>query len=1337
MKAQNRTLVLLIFALYISSTCFSYNLKQISKIENLSNNSIESLYQDKSGKLWIGTCDGLNVYDGRNVSLYQPADKSKALSGNIIDKILETQENILWVKTYYGLNKWDRKTNSVKYYNEFKEGLLMAKDKQNILYLINDDNFIQYFDEEKELFNIAPFPGVVAKSILNFTIDKDNNLWIFYKNGHITSYEIVYSKKTISFKEIHKTDHAKNLLYCFYSNNDIMLIDEEGGLYSYNLHDGSKVFHYNLKKQMEANGDISSIIRSNENIFIGYKTNGVQVLVKELGYNYKVETIPLNSGVFSLLKDRYQDIVWIGTDGQGVYSYSNDVYTIRSTNVKNYVSQVGKPIRAMYTDDENTLWIGTKGDGIIKIHDYSISSDLSVNRIERVNKGNSKLIDNSVYCIKESKKKDLWIGTEHGLNYYSYKDKQVRQIPLMDKDKPIVYIHDIYEQDSTLWLATVGMGVVHARITWLNGLPKLDEIERITINNEEFTSNHFFSIYPENDSIIWIANRGYGAFKLNTKTLKHEILSFSKNKNDKTLNEIFNITKYGDNMYFGTSAGLIEYKSKNDYRVLDNNYGFMNNTIHSILQDESDESLWLSTNRGLISYNPQYNTFRSYGQDDGLNVIEFCDGAVYKDSVNSVIYFGGVNGFVSIQKSRAHSDEYMPRLTFDALSIFGIQKNINDYLSKKGDKILELQYTQNFITIGFGAIDFLNANNYSFLYKIEGVNENWIDNENSNFISLTNFSPGTYRLHVKYINRVIGKTSPDYTLIINVLPPWYLSWIAYVVYIIMSIAVFILLLRYLYVKSEKKRNDFILKMETQHKEDVYESKLSFFTSIAHEFCTPLTLINGPCNQILEQKDTNPSIKKYAQVILRNAERLNILIQDIIEFRKIETNNKPPIIEELNISQLINDVIFSFKELADTSNTKFYKKLPYELIWNSDKNYIITIVTNLLSNAFKYMSDAGSVELEAKEVGDSLIIRVSNTGKGIKKQNIDKIFDRHLILNNLESNESSRLWARNGLGLAISISMAENLDGTITIDSIPNEWTHFTMSIPRKEKNTEEVRQNIITSAPMLSKVLEDTKLPILPFDNTRKTILVIDDEIDILWFISDIFSEDYNVLTLSSPLEVKATLNNIHPNIILCDINMSGLNGIELTSNIKSDKNTAHIPLVIISAKQGIDEQIKSMNAGAELYIAKPFNVGHLKSSVKSLMDRKEVLKEYFASPLSAFEMNEGQLIHNEDTKLIKDIQKIIDTNITNNNLNASFIAKQFNWSTRNLYRRLSDFDSVSISDMIRNSRLHVAETKLLKTKKTIDEIIFESGFTSRVSFYSSFSKKNKCTPGEFRSKTE
>lgn len=1342
---MNKILLVQLIFIIFNTYCYSSNLRQISNIDNLSNNSIESLYQDKQGRLWIGTCDGLNLYDGRNIEVYRSTGKNKSLSGNnIVGSILGTEENILWLKTSQVLNRLDWTTKTIQYYdNGFSQYTYLRKDKYDRLFTFHRDGVVQYFDDKKDAFRDIELPNIVYKSILNFIIDHDNKLWFIDKSGLIISYQIEYNDREILLKENTSAKHPIPLIYCFYAEDNIFLVDVQHNLYSYNLSNGHRQFHYNLANMIKEKGEITSIIFSNENIYIGYKTSGVQILVKaDSSMTYEIETLPINCGIFTLLKDRNQDIVWIGTDGQGIYMHSNDVYTLKSTRIKDYVPQIGNPVRSIHKDYLNTLWIGTKGDGIVRIHDYDVNKDLSENRIDILNVENSGLIDNSVYCTTKSKKNILWIGTESGLNYYSYDSKQLKKVEINDKGKPIIYIHDVYEQDSILWIASVGMGIIKARLKWDENNPNIDNLERIMINNGNSFSNHFFRLFSENEHTMWVANRGNGVFKVDTRNMNYEKISFSDNVSNKTQDDILSILKTDDYMYFGSTAGLIEYKAKGDFKMLDYNFGFMNNTIHEMLQDDKDKSIWLSTNGVLINYNPHEKTFRNYGLKDGLSVVEFSDGASFKDETTGVIYFGGVNGFVSITKNKAHDNTYMPNLTFDGLTIFGKEENIKDYLvEKKSGKELVLNNTQNFITIKVSAIDFLDAYNYTFLYKIESINDQWIDNGNSNIIPLTNLNFGNYKLHVKYINRVVGSTSDEYTLSIKILPPWYFSNIVIVTYVLLFITSLFVFFKYLNFRNEKKRRKIIRILEAQHKEQVYESKLDFFTSIAHEFCTPLTLIYGPCNQIIKQQNgNNNNTIKYTNVILRNAQRLNYLIQDLIDFRKIETENKPPIIEQLDIVGIVSDVIFTFKELAEANKAKFYKIIPQSLQWNSDKNYIITIVTNLLSNAFKYMSQEGCVEIEMKEESDHLSIMISNTGKGIKEEDLDKIFDKHYIWGSLENKDTTKLWSRNGLGLAISSSMVKNLNGSISVSSRLNEWTVFSIKLPKLQTTVNgqnnEIQYTNSISPQIRENLFSDKLIPLnKPINTNKQTILAIDDEIDMLWFISDIFEEEFNVITVSSPLEVNSVLNTIHPDIILCDINMPKLNGIELTFRIKSNKHTAHIPFIIISAKHGTDEQIKGINAGAELYVTKPFNVEYLKSCVNRLMKRKTALKEYFSSSISAYQLDNGVLLHNEDKRLLKEIQSIIDNNIRNKKLNADFIANEMNISLRNLYRKLAGIDQANISQIIKNSRLYIAESLLLQTKKTIDEIIYEAGFNNRASFYNAFSKKHNCTPTEFRDK--
>lgn len=1316
-----------LFLFILSSLpCSAYNIRHLSKMWSLSNNSIESLYQDQTGRLWIGTCDGVNIFDGRKIEIYQPKDRNKALLGNIIDDVIETDSNVMWIQTYYGLNKLNRNTNTVSHYADFNPKLYMTKDKQNTLFVLQEDNLIHYYDTKKDTFNVTMLSGISLHNVLHVSIDKDNKLWLICKDGNFISYNIIYKGEEIFFVENFRVKRFNALTYAFCSSNDILCVDDEQKLYGFNLHKLSQTYLFDLSNLIEKKGEISAMLRSGENIYIGYKTNGVQIL-KKVGASYQIENIAINCGIFSLWKDRYQDIVWIGTDGQGVYSYSNDIYSIKTLNIKDYIPHIGKPIRSIFKDSHQTLWIGTKGDGIIRINNFDESQDLSTAKIDHLTTNNSALKDDAVYCIRKSQEKILWIGTEKGLNYYSYADKTIRSVDLTVKGKPVMYIHDVYEKDSFLWISTVGMGVVKAQLKWRGNQPVLQSVDELVMDGGKMPANYFFRIYPFSDSVLWIANRGLGAFKLNINNMGYEQITFGKS-NRKTLDEVLSINSVQNNMYFGTSAGLIEYADADNYTIYDNNDGFLNNTIHDILKEDNN-SLWLSTNRGLINYRPNDQTARSYNSDNGLGIAEYSDGAAFHDSSSGVLYFGGVDGLVSITRHRDYSSyEYMPNLTFEHLTILGEDKNIKDYI-KNG--AIELKHTENFITIEVNAIDYINTHNYAFYYKINEVSDQWIDNGSSTVIPITNLNYGKYTLSVKYVNKSIDSSSAPEILIIRVLPPWYLSFWAYGVYIILLLTSLFLLYKYLAYVREKKRKSFLRKLEAKHKEEIHESKLVFFTSIAHEFCTPLTLIHGPCSQILEQAPINSKTKQYADVILRNTERLNSLVQDLIGFRKIESSSSLPNIEELNITEILNDTVLSFKEFASSHEAKFYKLLPHDLKWNSNKNYIITIVTNLLSNAFKYMSPQGIVEIEAKIKDETqMVISISNTGQGIKEEKIEKIFDRHTIFN--ASNDfSSKTWSRHGLGLAIVHAMVTNLGGAIKVKSTLNEWTHFIVTLPYIQCQKTFIDCESSITLPQMTMEQELPKLRSI--DQNKPIIMAIDDEIDILWLYTDIFSEEYNVITISDPTKVAERLAEFHPEIILCDLNMPHLNGKELIHSIKTDKNTSHIPLIIVSAKHDVDEQVEGVDAGAELFITKPFHVDYLKASVKSLINRKKSLKEYFSSSISAYVLNEGLITHQEDSKVLQEIKQIIIENITNKKLNVMFIAESMNLSTRSLYRKLANTNHSSISDLIRDSRLHIAENLLLQTKKTIAEIIEESGFNNRASFYKAFTLKHNCSPTEYR----
>ena len=1318
----------------------AYNLKQIADKEYMSNSSITSLCQDERGLMWIGTCDGLNIYDGQEIEEFKIRDKEDYLSGNLIDNIVYTGEDIYWIQTYYGLNRLDRRTNAITHYNEFQKLFFMNKDNNGNLFIIQDSNCIYYYHKKEGVFRKINITGIPISDIVDFFIDATNRMWVVMK-GYNRCYDIQQEPTSGDITLLpQKTGliYRTSLIYCFNDAESLYYIDKDYNFYAFHIPTQKNEFIANLEKEIQTRGKVSSIVHYHDSFFVGFLMDGILLLEKQKNTShYRIQPLPVNSGVFCLKKDRFQDIVWIGTDGQGVYLYSNPLYSIKSVVLGNYTEKIERPVRALLQDDERTFWVGTKGNGILKIYDYEVDKNLSDCRAEVLTTSNSALGSNAVYCFARSHRNLLWIGEEEGLTYYSYREKRIKRLPVRIGNEEFKYIHDIYETvDSELWLASVGMGVVRARIAGTPDNPLIVDAQRYIINDGELGSNYFFTIYAENEANLLFGNKGYGVFRFNKTTNGLEPVSTHKYEN-MTLNNILAISKDSSNNYlFGTSYGLIKYTSETSYQLFNAKNGFLNNTIHAILKNSPD-NFWLSTNLGLINFDTKRNVFRSYGFSDGLKVVEFSDGAAFRDPDTGTLFFGGINGFVAIRADGRPEQLYMPPVYFDKLSIFGKQYNLGEFLTRKEEtEVLNLQYDQNFFSVSFASVDYLNGNNCTYFYKLKGLSDQWVNNGSESAVSFTNMAPGEYTLLVKYYNSVFDKESDVYSLVIRIGDPWYASWWAYLIYALCLLLLAGLLIRSFILRSKRKKQELLNEIEKRHQKNVFESKLRFFTNIAHEFCTPLTLIYGPCGRILSSKGLSKFVADYVQMIQTNAERLNNLIHELIEFRRIETGNREVRVESLNVSSIMKGIAKTFVEMAKSRNITFLSKIPEQVMWNSDKGFLNTIIINLISNAFKYTPEGQGIKIELDTTEENvLILRVANEGSSIKEKDFQYIFNRYAILDNFE-NQDERNFSRNGLGLAISYNMAKLLNGTLKVENTSDGWVMFTLTLPMMELTTgmQEIKQATAEYIPKID-TQSILKLPQYEFDKMRPTLLVVDDEIEMLWFIGEIFSGDFNVVTLQDPERLDQVMNEVYPNVIICDVMMPGVGGIELTQRIKSVKETAHIPIIIVSGRHEMEQQMAALSAGAEMYITKPFSAEYLRISVCQVMERKEILKNYFSSPISSFEKSDGKLTHKESKKFLQSVLKIINDNITNKELTPRYIADRLAISPRSLYRKMEEIGEDSPTDLIKECRLHIAKDLLLTTKKTIDEIVFDSGFSNKVTFFKAFREKYDCTPKEFRMK--
>lgn len=1313
----------------------AYSLRQFSNKNGLSNSAILSLYQDHQGVIWIGSCDGLNIFDGTNIHVYNPANPTTAsLSGNLINDIMETEKEVLWIQTNYGLDRLDTKHQTSKSFTEFKDKNYMAKSRDNDLFIVKDDGYIYYYQPEKQLFQKLEVPQIAFGHVLSTIIDENNILWIFTSDNDTRSYQINKNKEGITLTPNNLFKHPEQLLWAFAEEDLVYFIDKTYSLYEYDFGNQQQYFIADLKAEVETRGEVSSIIKQQNDYYIGFKSSGLIVLkyMSDQKIKYQMQDTEIHSGIFCLMKDKYQDIVWIGTDGQGVYMYFNDAFSITNTLLDTPVYQINNPVRTVYYDEEQTLWIGTKGGGILRIRNYSPETNAAAS-FDRISISNSTLTDNTVYCFAPGSANRLWIGTENGLNYYSYQNKQLKAFTVIADGKKVKYVHSINElNDTTLWVSTVGEGIVKVILDKAGSSPSVKSATRIVLDDGRMASNYFFTSFQENDSILWFGNRGYGAYRLNVETEQLTPYRFDNVVNSQTANDIFAIYKNEKGYWLGTSSGLLHFNE--DYsHYHDRADLFSNNTVHGILEDQQN-NLWISTNQGLVRFNPKTNTGQTYDRENGLEVTEFSDGAFYKDLRTETLFFGGTNGFVTVKPNAYIMADYMPQINLKGLSIFGKEYNIHDFLhDKKGKKILQLDYSQNFFCIDFMAIDYINGNNYSYSYKLDEVSSQWIESGISASAIFSNLAPGQYTLLVKYKNNMNGKECEPQKLLIQITPPWYLSNWAYILYFIL-IALFCILAVYRIVHQyRRKQHRMIEKLNREKKEEVYESKLRFFTNITHEFCTPLTLIYGPCEKILAYPQSDSYIRKYGKMIQQNTEKLNGLILELLEFRRLETGHKVLSIQRLSVSDKLRNIAESFCELAENKNLNYRLDIEPDIEWNTDISCFSKIVNNLISNAFKYTPEEGNITIGLKVENQLLTLNISNSGKGIAKENLAKIFDRYKILDSFEMNGKN---SRNGLGLAICKNMVTLLNGEINVSSIQNEITTFTVTLPELSPTAQEAEtpQKVYETGPLNTNTepmeLEQTAVN---FDTSKHTVMIIDDDPSMLWFVSEIFVDKYNVLSFNNAAEALASLELKQPDLIISDVMMPEIDGLSFAQKIKQNKLWSHIPLILLSALHHEDDQVKGIEAGAEVYVTKPFNVKYLEKVVYRLIKRESDLKEYYSSIFSSFKVENGNCIHKEDQEFLDKVIETIEKNITNPDLSVELLSSDLGYSTRQFYRKLKPITDKSPADIIKEYRLTMAERLLLTKNYTIEEIMDKTGFNNRGTFYKLFSQRFGMPPRQYR----
>ena len=1350
--------LLLFFITVITAAAKTYDFVNLTNNDGLSNSSINTIFQDSDGLMWFGTWDGLNVYNGREFKVFKPdPGNHQSISNNIIRDVIEQENNVQWIATDLGINRLNTKTKTFErffidglkhVYNE--HSFLIARNSTNKIFAAVYGQGIFYFHEKEQKFIRLQVANSFRFKKMFF--DLDDNLWIHTDNR--TLLKLVFKKgdtNQVQMQNMVQFQHVDNIVSVFYDkNNEIWMQTAEHKLSSYQISEGILKQHSTLNTQI---GTIHAMLFQKDYQLWG-TGSGLYSFKPE---TKQIESVINNIPVLSLYAGT-QQIIWVGTDMQGVWMLTpprEKFQTFSSENVPGFGKSA---VRTFYEDENGLLWVGTKGSGIYVFRKSGEEGQITTMQRFTTAEG---LLNNAVYTITQGKGKEYWIGTDgNGINYYDVQTKKINVLVVPDSLKKKVNLTSVYSiyvgSDDILWVGTSGYGMYKIEIDRNTKPYSIRSYKQYIYRNDKpasLSNNIVYSIIRDDDNHLWIGTRGGGLNRFNIKTEQFQTFRFSAD-NPGYISSDDVLCLYKDRKGFlwaGTSMGLNKLlrfeHGKPVFARFTEKEGMPNNTIHGILEDK-EHNLWMSTNRGIARLIQNQNDFRiiSYFKKDGLQNNEFSDGAFYESSISGKLYFGGISGFNVFNPVEITQSSYMPKLLLDAFLIDNVEINLDDYLRKSPNRdMLLLSYKNKSVSFRFIPLDYLSGSKCEIAYMLEGFQQDWIQLGTSNTIVFSNLPKGNYTLKVKCSNSDKIWSDEIFTLQIRMKPPWWDTGLAYALYALLLILITLGVLRFMRYQMTVRNNIRLKELEKQKNEEIHQAKLRFFTNIAHEFSNSLTLIYGPCEQLLKTHVADNVTRKYIKTIKSNSERMQTLIQQLIEFRKAETGHLRITIEKVDVTELVKFVLDHFMDVLEQKKINLQLTLsPDNIDWNTDRDSLEKIIFNLVSNAVKYTPADENIELEIEknENERQIKLRVTNTGIGIPELHRQRIFDRFEVLERFEKQVMKGLETRSGIGLALCKSLVEVLHGNIELESDGTTFTSFIVHLPEQEADAIELtkeKEHIDISIPETpkssTKHIEANERLLVPDRNKEGLILIVDDDSEIRSLLADLLHERYEIAEAANGQDAIEIMKIRMPIMIISDIIMPVMNGVEFVKMMKAQEVTRHIPIILLSTKSSVENQIEGLEVGADAYLSKPFHPRHLYAMIDSMLHRNKALLDYSESPYSAVDQLEGKLIRKEDKNLIVMITSIIYNHIENEDLSLDYIAGELAMSKMQLYRKIKDIMGQTSTEYIRSIRLKHAEKLLKTTHKTVLEIMYQCGFNNKAYFYREFAKKYHDTPNEYRKK--
>ncbi|MFV8389127.1 hybrid sensor histidine kinase/response regulator transcription factor [Flavobacterium sp. LB1P71] len=1336
-----------------------YSSEQLDNTKGLSNSSVNAIFQDSENLLWVGTWDGLNRYDGNNFKIFRPElDNENSLSNQVILKIDEDNSGRIWILTIHGINRYDKKTDAFQRYyftrknkpplseSEFN----MALDASKKVFCAVKDWGIGYFDGTE--FQSLKAKNLSTKAVLKMEFSPTGELLVLFENNELFALSLgtdSTKKKTVS-KVALIANNVKT--FGIASNQKIGIVPTTGNAVLYSLFD--KKSQVIVQKNIENSiGHIpEGLLLSSKSGYLIIDSTGNSIDRPWLKYlkNQKITTLVQGS----------ENVLWTGTDGDGIFK----TYPLK--RAFNLISKAQIPeldggiVRAFLEVYGNSFWVGTKGKGLFRFSSNFYLNPEKPLQYTAFNESNST-INNAVFALCKGQEDLIFIGTDgDGITVFDLKKSRlINWSEILGSEKCGFFksTYTIYQdKKGFIWLGTNGYGMIRCKIERSGNQLKVTEFQKYLAGNnaaKALSSNIIFSIIPKNENQLWIGTRLGGLSLFNKES--GQFRTYKNIKNDpKSLsnNDILCLQMDDSNrLWIGTSFGLNLLENiKNDGSAVFKSFtvkdGLPNNTIHGIVSDKKS-NLWLSTNFGLSNFILNGRKFINYTKNEGLQNNEFADGAFYQNGKSGFIFMGGIKGFNYFLPQKIKESAIIPAILINKIS--GQNQAIPYYQGlvippdATSHPSIVLNHNQNFFDIELAALTYVNSEKCKYAYQLMNFDTNWNFISNRRIISFTNVPQGNYSLWIKWTNSDGVWSKPVHAIDIRIKPVFWQSNLAIIIYSVLF-ALFILFVLSYYKKRQSLSQNILFR---KREEQLHENRLTFFTNVAHEFQTPLTLIVGPAQKLSETVNLSDKNQKFIQMIQRNSSRLLFLTQQLLEFRKAEYDYLEVTVKEFDLVNLVEQIAELFDEWALEKNIVYNLDIPSTLTGWFDKDKIEKIVFNLMSNAFKYTPVNGKIDLKF-QIQDSktLNITIINTGKGIPKQKLDSLFDR-FFLSDIHAGTENDMF-RTGIGLAYIKKLVTVLRGEIQVSSIANEETTFTILVPcNKESFTEKERdvevspilishhlKNILEEIPGKTEDIPNKISSLEVLEDHRKTVLIVEDEKEIHLFLNDLLAEKYKIISAYNGIEALEILENDIPDIIISDVMMPLMDGVDLCKKVKTDSKTWHIPFIMLTAKDSVIHRIEGLGSGANSYIPKPFYPDHLLIRIQKLLEEKELLLKYFTQDTPVENLS-ALPINNEEKDFVKSVIELIRKNIDNENLQSLFIEKELGISNSQLYRKIKQIFGFTPSDLIRTVRLKHAAELLRKNVLTVSEVCYQSGFNNRSYFYREFKKMYSTTPKNYQLK--